>query len=597
MPFCSGKWAAIIVALSSVFLTANASSCLDGAEVDIVFVLDSSGSVTQAGFDLLLTFVKNMVQNFNIGSNAIRVGVEKFSGAANTEFDLNSHYDKNSMVSEIQRIVFTGGGTNTGDALDYLKDNMFTSANGDRPGVLNIGVVITDGKSNDATETARAARECRSAGITMFAIGVGNGIPTSELNEIATDPDYNHVLKATGYSDLSNIKSSFETVACKAGYLQGQQDMERGAFLSTQRNCTDFNRYLSDCSYTCDVGYQLRGSPDAQCTAVKRWSAQQTCPEACSWVKHHCWPGDCSGNYASNCVCRPGFTRRQGTAAELCDPDTPPDLSLCHMSVTDANGDVYNASYPGNDTECGTQEETWIQADPVELHFTIQADWNLTVGSFVDYVSQSEVGIVGMMVSMIHVNVSGDEVLVQNETLDGWPFCQQNVTSTNPLNNGTSFVCQGILPIPQQNLTGDCFDGWYTRRCDEKCLNCDVTGSCVRDTGVCDFGCKPGWLVGNFTSFCNTTCPEYTFGKDCKVQCGNCWNSTSCRHDIGTCEEGCAEDYGGARCERWIGTVLTLQITAGTLFGLALLAALLLLMLMIYRKKFGKRREEISPSS
>nr|KAG5710001.1 hypothetical protein BaRGS_030077 [Batillaria attramentaria] len=94
---------------------------------------------------------------------------------------------------------------------------MFTSANGDRPGVLNIGVVITDGKSNDATETARAARECRSAGITMFAIGVGNRIPISELNEIATDPDYNHVLKATGYSNLSNIKSSFETVACKAG--------------------------------------------------------------------------------------------------------------------------------------------------------------------------------------------------------------------------------------------------------------------------------------------------------------------------------------------------------------------------------------------
>ncbi|KAK7501884.1 hypothetical protein BaRGS_00006970, partial [Batillaria attramentaria] len=480
---------------------------LKGTQVDIVFVLDDSGSVGAANFKLLLGFVEDMVSDFNIGLNAIRVGVERYDlGPPSSEFYLDTYYNRNTMLSHIRRITYSSSNTDTTAAMVYLTQEMFQQRHGDRPTAMNIGVVITDGISVDPSKTASLAAGARAAGIVLFAIGVGGGVNVQELNSIASDPDSSHAFTASGYPDLPQIKSTFETAVCKA-----------------------------DCSYTCDVGYQLRGSPDAQCMAVKSWSTQQSCPEACSWVKHHCWPGDCSGNYASNCVCRPGFTRRRGTAAAVCDPDTPPDLSLCHMSVTDANGDVYNASYPGNDTECGTQEETWIQADPVELHFTIQADWNLTVGSFVDYVSQSEVGIVGMMVSMIRVNISGDEVLVQNETLNGWPFCVQTASPRKPINNGTTFVY--------------CFDGWYTRRCDEECLNCDVTGSCVRDTGVCDFGCKPGWLVGNFTSFCNTTCPQYTFGRDCKLQCGNCWNSTSCRHDNGTCEEGCAEDYGGDRCE------------------------------------------------
>ena len=107
----------------------------------------------------------------------------------------------------------------TGGALEYLRTTMFTSANGDRSNVPNIGVVLSDGVSNDASYTATQAANARNAGITLFSIGIGSGIPMSELNEIATDPDSDHVFAVSSFSALDSIKSSFQAQACPAGLL------------------------------------------------------------------------------------------------------------------------------------------------------------------------------------------------------------------------------------------------------------------------------------------------------------------------------------------------------------------------------------------
>lgn len=105
----------------------------------------------------------------------------------------------------------------TGGALEYMRTNMFTTANGDRSGVPNIGVILTDGRSNSYSYTASEAANARNAGITIFAIGIGSGIPVGELNEMATDPDSDHVFAVSGFSALSSIQSTFQAQACPAG--------------------------------------------------------------------------------------------------------------------------------------------------------------------------------------------------------------------------------------------------------------------------------------------------------------------------------------------------------------------------------------------
>ena len=69
------------------------------------------------------------------------------------------------------------GGTNTAAALNQLVDFAFLASNGGRPlsqGFPRVGIVVTDGQSNDRTATLRAASRAHDADLTMFAIGVGN---------------------------------------------------------------------------------------------------------------------------------------------------------------------------------------------------------------------------------------------------------------------------------------------------------------------------------------------------------------------------------------------------------------------------------------
>ena len=77
-------------------------------------------------------------------------------------------------------IYLQGGGTNTAAALNQLVDEAFLESNGGRPlteGFPRVGIVVTDGISNDEEATMQAAAKAHAADITMFAIGVGDPNP------------------------------------------------------------------------------------------------------------------------------------------------------------------------------------------------------------------------------------------------------------------------------------------------------------------------------------------------------------------------------------------------------------------------------------
>ena len=58
-----------------------------------------------------------------------------------------------SLLKGIDNIHYMGGGTNTADALNALRTQMFSQNMGARPGVPRIAVVITDGKSSSMANT------------------------------------------------------------------------------------------------------------------------------------------------------------------------------------------------------------------------------------------------------------------------------------------------------------------------------------------------------------------------------------------------------------------------------------------------------------
>lgn len=57
--------------------------------------------------------------------------------------------------------------------------------------------------------------EARAQGITVFAVGVGSEITTSELVSIANKPSSTYVLYAEDYTTIDRIRDSMEQKLCE----------------------------------------------------------------------------------------------------------------------------------------------------------------------------------------------------------------------------------------------------------------------------------------------------------------------------------------------------------------------------------------------
>lgn len=71
----------------------------------------------------------------------------QFSDNAAVRFNLNQYRRREDVLQNVQMMPYTRGRTNTAAALQLLRTQVFTSANGDRFEVPNYAVLITDGES------------------------------------------------------------------------------------------------------------------------------------------------------------------------------------------------------------------------------------------------------------------------------------------------------------------------------------------------------------------------------------------------------------------------------------------------------------------
>lgn len=98
------------------------------AQADIVFILDSSGSIGQTNYNKMLSFVRDVTSKFDIGPNKIQVGVEIFSDRSFIQFHLNKYSDIQTLDTAIANIPYKRGTTNTGQALKVWINNLILKA-------------------------------------------------------------------------------------------------------------------------------------------------------------------------------------------------------------------------------------------------------------------------------------------------------------------------------------------------------------------------------------------------------------------------------------------------------------------------------------
>ncbi|XP_076071897.1 matrilin-1-like isoform X2 [Mytilus galloprovincialis] len=173
---------------------------------DVVYVIDRSGSVTESNFNEAVNFIYMVTEYLTIGNAAILVSIVTYSDSNRLEFALNRYSTNTSLLAAINGLsgTITTGGTNTGEALQYVQSDVLQTTNGARTGVDKVVVVLTDGASNGAIDPGTAADSLRSEGVEVFAVGIGTS-HLNELQDIANDPASYHVMYVSEFIYLCGL--------------------------------------------------------------------------------------------------------------------------------------------------------------------------------------------------------------------------------------------------------------------------------------------------------------------------------------------------------------------------------------------------------
>ncbi|CAL1548499.1 unnamed protein product, partial [Lymnaea stagnalis] len=127
-------------------------------------------------------------------------------------FNLNTYSSKDDVINAIGRVPHRKGDyTDTGLGITYM-DEVQLADGVVRPGVVKVGLVITDGISQEPGKTKSAAEAARARGIEIFAVGVGSWVTNTELQAIAGDSK--RVVKVGNYDELNTITKPLAQMTC-----------------------------------------------------------------------------------------------------------------------------------------------------------------------------------------------------------------------------------------------------------------------------------------------------------------------------------------------------------------------------------------------
>ena len=163
---------------------------------DIIFVLDSSGSIGYDNYRQVIEFAYKFAESLDIGPTENQVGVVIFGHYGQVVFNLSTYSEKMELLNAINNsIPYLHEYTNTGNGLHVLIEEGFTEESGARLSASNVyrlAIVMTDGHSYDMLKTMEAAEAVHNfyPSILVFAIGVTNNINMEELEIIATRDEY-----------------------------------------------------------------------------------------------------------------------------------------------------------------------------------------------------------------------------------------------------------------------------------------------------------------------------------------------------------------------------------------------------------------------
>lgn len=515
------------------------------AQMDVMLVSDSSGSISNDDYTRSQSFLIDITNSLNMGTNAVNVGYLAFSTITKLISPLTGNKAQlQTLINGAQQINTE---TNIGDA---IKDSQAQLDLSNR-NVNKVMILITDGEANVGTDNpiqymldqATAAKQ-KGTYIYTVAVGVSASGQTA-LNNVATGPGYNYTI--ANFSLLSSIIQGLTTTVCSGNSQSicspscssnqfcgcGECTCSnagsnvcgtRGTYNPSTCACDSCTgvwtntgaspKYCSACTLDCNNGDQFVDLNTDSCTCDCRnnW-VDTSATDKCSKCSDSCTANQVQNPDCNGCGCAGLYT---GASCNICQ--------TCKWGTIVGNCDhcsCANANVTG--TLCDTCKSTTcpapncISVDPSKpcTQCICANQWS---GDF-------------CTICPIDCNGNGSP----NSDCTG---CTCSNTRLNPSTNcatcKTSSFCKhgGTLIYPSCD-TCSCPPGnWGNTQTIKDCSYCSLTDQCgdggVPNTGCTGCDCLPGWAKdsnGKCTvcdsSYCNSigTLTPATPTGNCKCTC------------------------------------------------------------------------------
>ncbi|XP_061434680.1 collagen alpha-3(VI) chain-like [Lethenteron reissneri] len=200
----SGGAQVLPLALGRILHTSLYTGVTRGAQyADIVFYLDSSATLGEAGFVSLKAFLVQVLSYLQVGRYTVRVAVVQVGGAPVAAFQFDAYSERSTLVAAISQLKAVGGARNVGAALSLGYMTYFSQAVDAGIQRTQVGILLTGGASAD--NAAKAAAQLQANGVRLFVVGVGSGVDQALIQGVASFPYALHSFTVTDYMGLSNV--------------------------------------------------------------------------------------------------------------------------------------------------------------------------------------------------------------------------------------------------------------------------------------------------------------------------------------------------------------------------------------------------------
>jgi collagen type VI alpha len=185
--------------------------------MDLAIVVDRSGSIRQEKFDDVKAYIVEVLGQYEIYHDKVRVACVAFSSDAMRIFYLNTYTQLQDINEAILRITYSGQRTNIASALEIVRTEIFVQANGDRDNAENVVWLFTDGGANiRELETVPEAIRLRVQGARIVTMSIGTQIDVMEMQAVASSPAAMNVITTSSFNSMDSMLSPFMDATCNS---------------------------------------------------------------------------------------------------------------------------------------------------------------------------------------------------------------------------------------------------------------------------------------------------------------------------------------------------------------------------------------------